>query len=63
MNAEMPLNNDITSTNSLFTIVLLKGKTESKLTLYEQKHIEIFTTDYSIPWLSVVCSEVFLEEK
>lgn len=51
--------------DSCFTIVRFRQNSESKL-LNEyslQKHIEIFTMDYSKPWLSVLCSEVNLEEE
>ncbi len=61
--AELPINNDITSADSLFTIVLFKEIKKSEHVQYRQNCVEIFTTDYSIPWLTVVCSEVFLVEK
>jgi hypothetical protein len=34
----------------------------SELIHHKLKHIEVFTNDYSNAWLSVICSEVFLEE-
>lgn len=64
----LPFSVNETNINSCFTIVLFKEKTNSELLNeynlpYTQKHIEIFTTNYSKPWLSVLCSEVLLEEK
>jgi len=59
---ELPLNNDVINTDSCFTIVLLKEKEASNLAKNMEKQVEIFTTDYSMPWLSVVCGEVLLTE-
>lgn len=59
---ELPLSKDEINTESCFTIVLLREKVESEYSLNKQRSVEIFTTDYSMPWLSVLCSEVFLEE-
>ncbi|AEV69353.1 hypothetical protein [Acetivibrio clariflavus] len=59
---ELALNNDEMNTDSYFTIVLLKEKESSSLANDDEKHVEIFTTDYSIPWLSVVCRQVLLTE-
>lgn len=47
---------------SLFTIVLFKELVENEENPDKQKHVGIFTTDYSHQWLSIVCSEVMLEE-
>ncbi|WP_200879272.1 hypothetical protein [Paenibacillus tyrfis] len=60
---ELPLSNNEINKESLFTIVLFKEKTESEFNTGNQKHMELFTTDYSIPWLTVICSEVMLEEQ
>ena len=56
---ELLLTPDEVNKESLFTIVLFKELTEN---LDKQKHVGIFTTDYSKPWLSVVCSDVMLKE-
>ncbi len=56
---ELLLTPDEVNKESLFTIVLFKELTEN---LDKQKHVGIFTTDYSKPWLSVVCSDVILRE-
>ena len=50
---------DEVNKESLFTIVLFKELAGSS---DKQQHVGIFTTDYSKPWLSVVCSNVMLEE-
>ncbi|MBA9087232.1 hypothetical protein FHR92_003714 [Fontibacillus solani] len=63
INKELPLSSDEINKESLFTIVLFKENRESKYSSNKQKHLEIFTTDYSKSWLSVVCSEVILEEQ
>lgn len=60
---EFPLSNDEINKESLFTIVLFKEKTESEFNSDKQKYMEIFTTDYSNPWLTVICNEVMLEEQ
>jgi hypothetical protein len=55
------------STVSFFTIILFKENAESdflnEYSTNKQQHLEIYTTDYSTPWLSVLCSEVTLEEQ
>lgn len=57
-----PLDNNLVNTYSDFTIVLFREKIDLEFSHYNQRHIEVFTNDYSNAWLSVVCSEVFLEE-
>lgn len=57
------LENNLVNTYSDFTIVLLREKKDIEISQYKQRHIEVFTNDYSNAWLSVVCSEVFLEEE
>lgn len=57
---ELSLSPDEVNKESLFTIVLFKELAESS---DKQKHVGIFTTDYSNPWLSAVCSDVVLEEQ
>lgn len=47
---------------SCFTIVLVKERQENEYSLYDKRYVEIFTTDYSRPWLSAICSEVELQE-
>lgn len=59
INAEPSLSPNEVNKESLFTIVLVKELAESS---DKQKHVGIFITDYSKPWLSVVCSDVMLEE-
>jgi hypothetical protein len=59
ISAELPLTSDEVNKESLFTIVLFKELAEN---LDKQKHVGIFTSDYTKPWLSVVCSDVMLEE-
>ncbi|CAM3843236.1 hypothetical protein [Marinicrinis lubricantis] len=59
ISTELPLSPDEVNKESLFTIVLFKELAES---LDNQKRVGIFTSDYSKPWLSVVCSDVMLEE-
>lgn len=59
---ELPLTSHEVNKESLFTIVLFKEMAESKNNSYKQNHVGIFTTNYSKPWLSVVCSDVMLEE-
>lgn len=56
---ELPLSPNEVNKESLFTIVLVKELEKSS---DKQKHVGVFTTDYSKPWLSVVCSDVMLEE-
>jgi hypothetical protein len=62
----LPLSDEIINTDSIYTIVLLKAHEESELLkfygLEGLKHIEIFTLDYSKPWLSILCNDVTLEE-
>ncbi|WP_433943158.1 hypothetical protein [Paenibacillus sp. SN-8-1] len=62
ISTELPLTPDEVNKESLFTIVLFKELVESKNNSDEQKYVGIFTTDYSKPWLSVVCSDIMLEE-
>jgi hypothetical protein len=59
INTDLPLSPNEVNKESLFTIVLFKELEESS---DKQKHVGIFTTDYSNPWLSIVCSDVMLEE-
>ncbi|MDU0331175.1 hypothetical protein RW092_13360, partial [Paenibacillus sp. 3LSP] len=59
ISTDLPLSPNEVSKESLFTIVLFKELAESS---DNQKHIGVFTTDYSKPWLSIVCSDVMLEE-
>lgn len=59
INTELPLSPNEVNKESLFTIVLVKELAGSS---DKQKHVGVFTTDYSKPWLSVVCSDVMLEE-
>lgn len=62
ISTELPLNPDEVNKESLFTVVLFKEVEESENNSGKQKRVGIFTTDYSKPWLSVVCSDVMLEE-
>lgn len=62
INSELPLSSDKVNKESLFTIVLFKELVESAYNSNKEKHIGIYTTDYSKPWLSVVCSDVMLKE-
>ena len=62
ISSALPLSPSEINKESLFTIVLFKELAESGFNLDKQKHVGIFTTDYSKPWLSVECSEVILEE-
>ena len=55
----LPLSPDEVNKESLFTIVLFK---ELEGSSDKHKHVGIFTIDYSKPWVSVVCSNVMLEE-
>lgn len=59
ISTELPLSPEEVNKESLFTIVLFKELAGSS---DKQQHVGIFTTDYSKPWLSVVCSNVMLEE-
>ncbi|WP_232242857.1 hypothetical protein [Paenibacillus sp. GSMTC-2017] len=59
---ELPIAIDETNKESLFTIILFKENTEYQYNFDKKKYLEIFTTDYLNPWLSVVCCEVTLEE-
>lgn len=43
-------------TQQFFLFKELEGSSD------KHKHVGIFTIDYSKPWLSVVCSNVVLEE-
>jgi hypothetical protein len=62
----LPLSEEIINTDSCYTIVLFKVNEESELLrhygLKGLKHIELFTLDYSKPWLSILCDDVTLEE-
>lgn len=59
---ELPVLNHEINKESLFTIVLFKVITDSEYSLDKKKHVQLFTNEYSKPWLTVVCSEVLLEE-
>lgn len=59
---ELPLE-DSASIFSCFTIVMFTEKKGSALYPCGYRNIEIYTTDYSEPWLSLSCSEVLLEEE
>lgn len=63
----LPLSEEMMmNTDSCYTIVLFKVNDESELLrnygLEGLKHIELFTLDYSKPWLSILCNDVSLEE-
>jgi len=62
----LPLSEEIINTDSCYTIVLFKVNNENDLLkqygIMGLKHIELFTLDYSKPWLFTLCSDVSLEE-
>ncbi|MGE6228495.1 hypothetical protein [Paenibacillus chitinolyticus] len=62
----LPLSEEIINTDSCYTNVLFKVNNENDLLkqygIMGLKHIELFTLDYSKPWLSTLCSDVSLEE-
>jgi len=60
--AEPPLNPDVVNRDSIFTIVLFRERLGNQIDLVGKKCVDIFTTSYSKPWLSVGCSDVMLEE-
>lgn len=59
ISTDLPLSPDDVNKESLLTIVLFK---ELEGSSDKHKHVGIFTIDYSKPWLSIVCSNVVLEE-
>lgn len=58
----LPIYEDEVNIESCFTIVLFNENLESEAVTKNYKCIEIHTTDYSRPWLSVICRDVILEE-
>ncbi|MOA45074.1 hypothetical protein D3C78_1674300 [compost metagenome] len=63
----LPLSEEMMiNTDSCYTIVLFRVNDGSELLRHYGieglKHIEIFTLDYSKPWLSILCNDVSLEE-
>ncbi|WP_438434231.1 hypothetical protein [Gorillibacterium sp. sgz500922] len=62
LNTELPLLSNKVNIDSLFTIVLIKELSEQETITDKQIRVGIFTADYSKPWLSVVCTNVILEE-
>ncbi|ABN53000.1 hypothetical protein Cthe_1779 [Acetivibrio thermocellus ATCC 27405] len=59
---QLALDSNLVNTDSYFTIILFKGKESDYLSEGKGKQVEIFTTDYSTPWLTVICREVILTE-
>jgi hypothetical protein len=57
------LSKDEINVNSWFTIVLFERVYNSRQTNMGLYHINIYTFDYTHPWVKILCKEVILEQK
>ena len=57
------LSKDEINVDSWFTIVLFERVNNSRQTNMGLHHINIYTFDYTHPWVKILCKEVILEQK
>jgi hypothetical protein len=57
------LSKDEINVNSWFTIVLFERVYNSRQTNMGLHHINIYTFDYTHPWVKILCKEVILKRK